>query len=200
MMSVYKIGNKFVYMKDEKITNELIELAKKGDIDALETVLKDTEKDVYSFLYYLSKDENELSDMVQEILLKVVKNIKNLKDPKHFKGWLNKIITRHYYDCMRKKEKNKKKLKLIDEEPDEKFQDLKQTPIDDCIGSELINAIKSSVLKLPEPYKMAIIMREFKGLTYDEIAHLTDSNVGTVKSRISRARNRLKEYIKPYME
>ena len=47
---------------------------------------------------------------------------------------------------------------------------------------------------------MAIIMREFKGLTYDEIAHLTDSNVGTVKSRISRARNRLKEYIKPYME
>ena len=73
-------------------------------------------------------------------------------------------------------------------------------PIENCINSELVKVIKSSISKLNEPYKLAIIMREFEGLSYDEIAKLTKTNVGTVKSRIARARCQLKEYIKPYME
>ena len=185
-------------MKEDK--TEIIEKAKKGDINSLEAILKETEKDTYSFLYYLTKSENELSDMVQEILLKVAKNICKLKDPNHFKGWLNTIIMRHYYDCMRKKQRCKDKVKYITEEETENFEDTKCTPFSDCINKELITAVKNSVIKLPEPYRTAIIMREFKGLTYDEIAKISKTNVGTIKSRISRARSRLKEYIKPYME
>ena len=187
-------------MLNDETTPNLIEMAKRGDSSSLECLLKNTEKDVYSILYFLTKSENEISDMVQEILLKVVKNIKNLKDAKHYKGWLNKIISRHYFDCMRKKEKKIKKTELINEEIDILFQDTRHTPVSDCIGQEMIEAIKNSILKLPEPYKFAIIMREFKGLTYEEIAKLTDVNIGTVKSRISRARSQLKEDMQPYLE
>ena len=185
-------------MKEDK--TEIIKKAKKGDLNSLGAILKETEKDAYSFLYYLTNSENELSDMVQEILLKVAKNICKLKDPAHFKGWLNAIVIRHYYDCMRKKQRNEKKIKYITEEETESFEDTKCTPFSDCINKELITAVKKSVTKLPEPYRTAIIMREFKGLTYDEIAKIAKTNVGTIKSRISRARNRLKEYMKPYME
>lgn len=184
----------------DKITKELIEKAKHNDIDSLSTILKETEKDTYAFLYYLTKDEYELSDMVQEILLKVTKNIKSLKDSNRYKGWLNKIITRHYYDCMRKKKRYLKKIEYIEDKDKEDIKDIRHTPVDDCISNELIKNIRSSVIKIPEPYRMALIMREFKGLTYDEIAELTKTNIGTVKSRISRARSQLKEYIKPYME
>ena len=154
--------------------------------------VKNIEKDTHSFLYYLTKSKEEVPDMVQEVLLKVVKNIKHLKKPKNFKSWLNKIIIRHYYDCMRKQ----KKFDTTNEISEEIY-DRKNLPASECINNELTEAIRKSIIKLDEPYRMAIIMREFKGLTYEEIAQATKTNIGTVKSRISRARSRLKEYIKP---
>lgn len=187
-------------MKENKTIAELIEKAKTGDIDSLEKLLKKTEKEVYSFLYYLTKSEEELSDMVQEILLKVAKNLKHLKDVNLFKSWVNKIVIRQYYDTLRKNKKQPEKIELCETDTENLFHDKKRAPIEDCISSELIQAIKNSVCKLKEPYKIAILMREFEGLSYDEIAKATKTSVGTVKSRIARARCQLKEYIKPYME
>ena len=106
---------------------------------------------------------------------------------------------------IKKIRKNKKNKNCANSETAEKILDdaiceKQKEPIENCINSELITVIKNSILKLPVQYKLAIIMREFEGLTYDEIAKITKTNVGTVKSRIARARCQLKEYIKPYME
>ena len=186
-------------MYTRKTVKELIESSKKGDIAALETLLKDVEKDTYSYLHYLVKDENEISDMVQEVLIKIVKNIKSLKDSDHFKSWLYKIISRQYYDCIRKR-KNSKIVAIDENEICETIPDKGVTPVCACINHEIIGAIRNSILKLQEPYREAILMREFKGFSYNEIANLTKSNIGTVKSRIARARSLLKEDIKPYVE
>ena len=67
------------------------------------------------------------------------------------------------------------------------------------MNDELDLVIKKSIDKLKEPFKMTIVMRELQGLSYDEIAQATNSSIGTVKSRIARARCKLQEYIKPYM-
>lgn len=182
---------------------DLIESAKKGEEEALEKLLKKTEKEVYSFLYYITKKEEDISDIVQEILLKVTKNLNKLKDPASYKPWINKIVLREYYSYLRKNKKNAEKIikgDICELESENHFKDKKREPMEDCIGCEIIQAVKNSICKLNEPYKLAIIMREFEGLSYDEIAEITKTNVGTVKSRISRARNQLKEYIKPYME
>lgn len=190
-------------MKQETDDIELlIKEAKNNNKESLKKLLLKSEKLIYLSLYCLTKDECELSDIVQETLLKIAKNIKNLKDAASFKSWINKIAIRSYYDNLRKNKKNKNcaNSETAEKILDDAICEKQKEPIENCINSELITVIKNSILKLPEQYKLAIIMREFEGLTYDEIAKITKTNVGTVKSRIARARCQLKEYIKPYME
>lgn len=184
------------------ISPAIIEKAQKGDLNSLKILLKKAEKNIYSYLVYLTEDSRERDDMAQEILLKVSKNIGKLKNPEVFKSWLNKIILRQYYDFIRKNRNccNITNSDITDVKEADTITDNGQQPIEKCICNELSNVIKESVCKLQEPYKLAILMREFQGLTYEEIAKLTNTSVGTVKSRISRARSRLKEFIKPYME
>ena len=72
-------------------------------------------------------------------------------------------------------------------------------PDETTIGNELTDIIREMICKLPEHFRIVIILRELQGLSYEEIAKITKTNVGTVKSRISRARNRLQECLKPYI-
>lgn len=192
-----------LFMKQtEDEFSQLAKLAKNGDKESLKKLLLKTEKLIYISLYYLAENNCELSDVIQESLLKISKNLKKLNDTKAYKSWANKIAIRCFYDYKRKNKKseNCSQISQDDEILTNIICEKQKEPIENCINSELVKAIKSSISKLNEPYKLAIIMREFEGLSYDEIAKLTKTNVGTVKSRIARARCQLKEYIKPYME
>lgn len=181
--------------------DELINLAQKGDMEALEEIIRRQQKNVFATLYYLDAKPDEIMDLTQEILFKVAKNIKKLKNPKTFKSWLNQIIINQFYDTLRKKQKTIKKVCLDNDEEKIKFEipDFASNPYQRVIDKELEKAIKNSIHKLPDPFKAAIIMRELQGLSYEEIARATNSNIGTVKSRIARARLKLQEYLKPYI-
>ena len=102
---------------------------------------------------------------------------------------------------LKKKQKTIKKVCLDNDEEKIKFEipDFASNPYQRVIDKELEKAIKNSIHKLPDPFKAAIIMRELQGLSYEEIARATNSNIGTVKSRIARARLKLQEYLKPYI-
>ncbi len=182
--------------------DELIKLAQGGDLEALEEIIKRQQKTVFATLYYLNAKPDEIMDITQEILFKVAKNIKKLKNPRTFKSWLNQIIINQFYDTLRKKQKSVKKVCLETQETDKlsyEIPDFTTNPYQKAIDKELENAIKNSIHKLPDPFKAAIIMRELQGLSYEEIAQATNSNIGTVKSRIARARLKLQEYLKPYL-
>ena len=139
-------------------------------------------------------------------MLRVAKNIKNLKNPKHFKSWLNQIVTNLFYDELRKSSR-KPDIVSIDDEMDEETQftiksilaDKKCKPPEKCITAELEEIIKEQIRNLPEPFRIAIVLRELQGLSYEEIAEATNANVGTVKSRISRARLKLQDSLKAYI-
>ncbi len=182
--------------------DELIEMARNGDMEALEEIIRRQQKNVFATLYYLNAKPDEIMDLTQEILFKVAKNIRKLKNPKTFKSWLNQIIINQFYDTLRKKQKSVKKV-CLDSSPDAKNEleipDFASNPYQRALDKELERAIKCSIHKLPDPFKMAIIMRELQGLSYEEIAQATNSNIGTVKSRIARARLKLQEYLKPYI-
>ncbi len=189
---------------DNKKSNldELIELAQKGDLVALEEVIKRQQKTVFATLYYLNAKPDEIMDLTQEILFKVAKNIKKLKNPRTFKSWLNQIIINQFYDTLRKKQKSVKKVCLDNQEENKvnfEIPDFASNPYQKVLDKELEHAIKNSIYKLPDPFKAAIIMRELQGLSYEEIAQATNSNIGTVKSRIARARLKLQEYLRPYI-
>ena len=77
--------------------------------------------------------------------------------------------------------------------------DKKCKPHEKCVTSELEKIIKTAIQNLPEQFRVVIILRELQGLSYDEIAKATHSSVGTVKSRIARARGKLQEDLKAYI-
>lgn len=196
--------NKLLYKKMS--IEELVVLSQKDDFKALGELIKKIQKEVYATLAYFAKNDENVYDLTQEVLLKVAKNIHSLKRPKCFKSWLNQIITNTYYDSLRK-HKNTPELIYLDcsneNSPDFSLKieisDDKGKPIEKCITTECENMIKTAIRQLPEPFKIAIILREFQGLSYDEIAKTTNTSVGTVKSRIARARIKLQEVLKNYI-
>ncbi len=189
-----------------KSTEELVLLAQQEDIDALEELIKQNQDSVYASFYYLNSDCQDILDLTQEALLKMAKNIKNLKEPAKFKPWLNRIVTRIFYDHVRSKNRKLKTIpidKSGDEEQDRfNVTDIPCktcTPEQSSLNGELSCTIEKSIHKLPDSFRLAIVLREFQGLSYEEIADITNTNVGTVKSRIARARNKLQEDLKAYI-
>ena len=176
----------------DKNTEELVILAQQDDTDALEELIKRNQDSVYASFYYLNSDCEDILDLTQEALLKMARNIKKLKEPAKFKPWLNQIVTNIFYDYIKKHAKDKhldvdnnKLLEIKDKigcEPGEK-----------CLFSEMEKLIKAALLNLPENLRIAIILREYEGMSYNDISKITNTTLGTVKSRISRARLKLQE-------
>lgn len=183
---------------------ELVVLSQQNDFKALEELIRREQKNVYASFSYLSPNSENVSDLTQEALLRVAKNIQNLKNPKLFKSWQNQIITNLFYDELRKNQRKGETVSLDEETEDAlpiKFQlpDKRCKPPERCISSELEKIIKNAILELPDQFRIAIILREFQGLSYEEIAQATHTSVGTVKSRIARARGKLQQDLKAYI-
>ena len=185
-------------MDEEKIS--LIKKAQKGDKNALSDLIKQEQNNIYTTLYYLKKDDNELNDIMQDVLIKISRRINQLKNPKYFKTWLNQIIINSYYDYLRKNKKYPKALSLNEYQDEAKVINNNSLldPSDTVLYSELDYIIKTSIENLPIHYKIPITLREIQGLSYDEISNITNTTVGTVKSRIARARALIKDDINRY--
>ena len=180
----------------KKDISELVTLAQKDDNKAIEALIKATQKHIFATLSYLMSNTSKIPDLTQNILIKMIQKIKTLKDPEKFKPWLNKIISNSYYDELRK-EKAYCECISLDKDECKHIIDLKTAPpIEKCATSELDKLIKDFIVQLPTQFKIAIILREFAGLSYQEIANITNVEIGTVKSRISRARNILQNQLR----
>ena len=188
-----------------KTQEELIIAAQHNDMDAIEELVKRNQDNVYASFYYLSTECEDIKDLTQEALLKMAKNIKNLKEPSKFKPWLNQIITRLFYDHIRNKNRKLKTIPIDKSDDEQDRFNIAEVPCGECtpeensLNDELQCIIENSIHRLPDAFRLAIVLREFQGLSYEEIADITNTNVGTVKSRISRARNKLQEDLKSYI-
>ena len=98
-----------------------------------------------------------------------------------------------------RKKSNKTQHLDIDNIKNINIEDKSYQPLDKCLASELGCIIKNCILSLPINSRIAIVLREFEGMSYNDIANLTNTNIGTVKSRISRARLKLQEELQEYI-
>ena len=174
----------------------LIERAQNNDYRALEELIKLVQNKVYTTFLYLNKSEENISDMTQEALIKMIKALPSLKNPKAFNSWLNQIVVNIFYDEMRKKKKKP------EHHPIEHYMHIPDRiglPVESAITSEADKKIQKEIYSLPEHFRIPIILRELQGLSYEEIANATKTNVGTVKSRIARAREKLQYSLKNYI-
>ena len=186
---------------------DLICTAQEDNYDALEELIRREQKNIFASFCYLGASKENISDLTQEALFRMTKNIKALKNPKLFKSWLGQIITNLFYDELRKKQRVPNYVSIDTFWQNDELNDncalhvcdnnLK--PDETTLGNELTDIIREMICKLPEHFRIVIILRELQGLSYEEIAKITNTNVGTVKSRISRARNKLQECLKPYI-
>lgn len=182
---------------------ELVLLSQKSDYKALEELIKREQKNIFATFTYLSKKRENIADLTQEALMRMARGLINLRNPKTFKSWLNQIITNLFYDELRKTVK-KPEVLSIDAEHHEtgyhtQIPDTRHKPMEKVMSSELDAMIKKEIQNLPEHFRIAIVLRELQGLSYEEIANATNTNVGTVKSRIARARGKLQDGLKHYM-
>lgn len=188
--------------------DELVILAQNSDYKALEELIKREQKSVFATFTYLHKKNDTVYDLTQEALLRMAKGLPNLKNPKLFKSWLNQIVMNLFYDNLRKSNRMPQFVSIDDNEekgdkyitnPQNYIPDKKCKPLEKCLSNELDRRIKQEMLQLPDYFRIPIVLRELQGLSYDEIAEITKTNVGTVKSRISRARSRLQDGLKDYI-
>jgi RNA polymerase sigma-70 factor, ECF subfamily len=184
---------------------ELVTKCQQGDRLALESLVKRYQKIVISMLYQLAPDWNDIADLAQEVFIRVYRHIGNLRNPKTFRAWLNQITINLFYDELRKRPRKVATVSLdrgMDDEDDfsREFPDLSQGPDEIVLNQELSTFIKKAMDELPEQFRIVIVLRELQGLSYEEIAESLGCELGTVKSRIARARARLQIMLKSYVE
>ena len=186
---------KSIYKKGELL--EIISLAQKGDVKALEELIKRIQKQVFAVFSHLTAKKEDVSDLTQEALLKMARSIITLKDLKKFRPWLDQIITNVFYDYVRKK--NDKVIQISEDE----FKELKDKigcePGEKCFFAELERVINSAIMTLPYLFRITLVLREYEGLSYSDIAEITNTTIGTVKSRIARARWKLQQELKEFI-
>ncbi|WP_458407443.1 RNA polymerase sigma factor [Anaerotignum sp.] len=179
---------------------ELIRKAKQGDMLAFEELILKHEKIVYNVALRMMNHSEDAKDISQEVFLKAYRSLANFDERSTFSTWLYRITHNTCIDEMRKR-KGKQSYSLEEELESEdgsmqrQIADEGDTPEESLLREEQKSEILRALDTLSEEHKAAIILRDVKGLSYEEIAEILELSLGTVKSRISRARNQLKNEI-----
>lgn len=179
---------------------DLIRRAKQGDMLAFEELILKHEKIVYNLALRMMNHGEDAKDISQEVFLKTYRSLSNFDERSAFSTWLYRITHNTCIDEMRKR-KGKQSFSLEEELEHEEgsvqrqIADEGDTPEESILRAEQKNEILQALDNLSEEHKAAIVLRDVKGLSYEEIAEILEVTLGTVKSRISRGRNQLKNEI-----
>jgi RNA polymerase sigma factor (sigma-70 family) len=159
---------------------------------------------LYNFAFHLTYNEEDANDLVQETYLKAYRFIDKYHVGTNAKAWLFKILKNAFINLYRKKSKQPTRVDYEEvityhDEDDTQYSsylDLREEMFQHMMGDEVTTAINA----LPVDFRTVILLCDIEGFTYEEISKITDIPIGTVRSRLHRARNMLKERLKTYAE
>ena len=177
----------------------LIECAKSGDEQAFEEIVKLYEKSVYNSALYIAQNREDAFDISQEVFIKLWRTLPSYRGEASLKTWIATITRTCAIDYMRTRlQKQTTSLAYGDgeKEIDVIDEDAASNPEKSFERDEKVAAVRKAVKSLPEPIRETLILREFHNLSYNEIASIQKISEGTVKSRISRGREQIKEFLK----
>ncbi|CBN57053.1 sigma-70 family RNA polymerase sigma factor [Kamptonema animale CS-326] len=199
-----------VQLPAEKLSNyDLVLRCQEGlrpDRAAFSELLRRYQSHVDRVLYHLAPDWQDRADLAQEVWIRVYRNIKRLQEPAKFRGWLSRIATNLFYDELRKRKRVRPPMSLDaprfleDGEIDWEIAADSPGPDEDLTTREFYDQLHEAIADLPEVFRTTIVLREIEGLAYEEIAEITGVSLGTVKSRIARARQRLQQQLQKYLD
>ena len=157
---------------------------------------------MYNFAFRLTLDEDDAKDLVQETFMKAYRFINSFETGTNAKAWLFRILKNSFINNYRKKSKQPSKVDYQEVESyynsdsvnESITTDLRVETVQHLIGDEITNALNS----LDVDFRTVIILCDLEGFTYEEMAKILDIPIGTVRSRLHRARNLLKEKLTQY--
>jgi len=183
----------------------LVERAQGGDRTAFDDLVYKYEQRAYQYAYRLTGSSDEASDIVANAFVRVYNALPNFKGQAAFTTWLYRIITNCYLDA-KKKVKNKQTISLDSNvgadgsEQEMQIESGDDTPLEIAERNQRERIMQDALLKLPEYQRAMLIMYHVDGLAYEEISDSLDLPLGTVKSRLNRARMALRDILKNEME
>ena len=166
-----------------------------GDANAFETLVLEYEKNVYNIALRMTGNSEDAADMTQEAFIKAYNSLQSFRGDSKFSVWLYRIVSNVCLDLLRSK--NRRPTVSLSVEDDD-GEDTQLDVADESQSPELLldrkltrDSVRRGLDSLPPDYRQILLLREIQGLSYDEIAQALSLEVGTVKSRIFRARKRL---------
>lgn len=187
-----------------EITESLVLAARQGDDAACRAIVEALHRPIIATIYrFLGTGyRREIEDLAQEVFLKVFRAIDKF-DPKRakFTTWVWTFVRNHCYDVLKRRRLKTTSLSPVRDEPARDFVDRRELqPTQDAENAELGRRIGEALASLGDDQRMVFVLREYEELDYDEIAEITGVNAGTVKSRLFRAKESLRERLRPYLE
>ena len=191
-------------MGDREVDQLLVERAQRGDKRAFELLVLKYQRKLGRLLSRLVRDPAEVEDVTQEAFIKAYRALPSFRGESAFYTWLYRIginTAKNYLVAMGRRAPTSTGF---DHEEAEGFEDAEQlrdtaTPENELIGKQIAATVNRAMEQLPEDLRTAITLREIDGLSYEEIAAAMDCPIGTVRSRIFRAREAIAAELRPLL-
>lgn len=178
---------------------ELVQRAKRGDQAAFEQLVRDNEKRIYNLVLRMVGNPEDALDLSQEAFLNAWKGLSSFKGDSSFSTWLYRLASNACLDFLRSKKRRQNTtvspLSLDDEEAPPLPADERHQPQELLERKERAQALHRALDALPDHHRQVLVMRELSGLSYQEISDVLELDMGTVKSRLTRARLALKKIL-----
>lgn len=188
----------------DQIDKELVSRVQRGDKAAYDHLVLKYQHKIIQLVNRYVKDPSEAQDVTQEAFIKAYRALGNFRGDSAFYTWLYRIAinTAKNYLVSRSRRYSEYEVDVQDAEQFENTPQLKgqDTPEQLLMNDEIVEAIKAAIEKLPEDMRIAIMLREFEGMSYEEIAQTMSCPVGTVRSRIFRAREAIDNKLQPLLD
>ena len=183
----------------------LVARAREGDHAAFEEIYRRYERRIYNTVYQVVRNEDDAADITQEAFVRAYRSLKNLRSDEAFVSWLFRIAINLSRNHLRSRppfrvESLDEFATSEEEEQELQIPDSTHDPARMAENREMQHVVRSAVGTLSHAHREVITLHHLEGMRVDDIARILDCSVGTVKSRLSRARDELKRKLRAYVE
>ncbi|MGD2103691.1 MAG: sigma-70 family RNA polymerase sigma factor [Anaerolineae bacterium] len=181
--------------------DRLIAAAQRGNLDAFNELVLGYQDQVYNLAYRIMGDPASASDATQEAFISAFQHIEGFrgKYPSSFKSWLMRIVSNACYDELRRRKRHPTTSIEdfeIEEEANPALVSETEGPEEHALRDEMAQVIQTGIGELPPDQRITLVLADVQGFSYQEVAEATEAPLGTVKSRLARARGKLRDYLR----
>ena len=191
-------------MSDREIDQQLVERAQRGDKQAFELLVEKYQRKLARLLSRFIRDPAEVEDVTQEAFIKAYRALPAFRGDSAFYTWLYRIginTAKNYLVAMGRRAPTSTEVEAEEAEGFEEGEQLRDinTPESVLMTNEIAETVNATIEQLPEELRTAIQLREIEGMSYEDIAQVMNCPIGTVRSRIFRAREAIAEQLRPLL-